>query len=141
MFVGSAEISMDNKGRVIVPLNYREQFGEQIVVSTGPEKCLYLYTMESWQGVAEQLMALPDSNNPKLRAAKRFLFGNTFYCDIDKQGRILIPKKQREYAQMETEVVYVGAGKRIELWSKSNYEAPEEEMDMAEAFATFEISM
>ena len=72
MFVGSHSISMDNKGRVIVPQEFRSEFGETVVVSIGPDLCLLLYTKEVWDEFAARLMAIPDMNNPKMREIKRF---------------------------------------------------------------------
>lgn len=137
-FVGRHSISMDSKGRVIVPQEYREVFGERVVVSNAPDVCLYLYTESAWQDVSEKIMAIPDMNKPKVRAAKRFLFGNTFYCDIDKQGRILIPKQQREYAGLESSVTFIGAGKRIELWNQPKDIEPEKDVNMSEVFEDLE---
>lgn len=142
MFSGSVEIAMDSKGRVIVPLSYRELFGEQLIACAGPEKCLYLYTQDDFKEVSEQMMAIPDSNNPKLRMAKRRFFSLTFPCDIDKQGRILVPKKLRDYANLEADVTYVGNGMRLELWDRAALEeADDPNMSMQDVYDSFEIRM
>lgn len=135
MFVGSYSISMDNKGRVIVPLEYREQFGDKVVCTNGPDECLQLYTMESFQKLADKIMALPDMKSPQIRELKRFLFANTNYCDIDKQGRILIPKAQREYAKLKSSVKFIAMGTKIELWAEDEYVEPGAKQGVAELFA------
>ena len=135
MFVGSHSISMDNKGRVIVPQEFRSEFGETVVVSIGPDLCLLLYTKEVWDEFAARLMAIPDMNNPKMREIKRFMFSNTTYCDFDKMGRILISKKHREYAKLDSSVRFVGMGSRLELWSDEEFAEPGEGQNVSDLLA------
>ena len=129
-FSGEYSHSLDTKGRVIVPLRHREALGEQFFVTRGLDHCLYIYSKEDWYKTLEKLEQIQDMLNPQGRAFKRFLIGSCKDCEVDKQGRILIPQSLREYAHLEREAVLVGMGNRIEVWSKERWDAFNEELDI-----------
>lgn len=120
MFMGEYNHSIDAKGRIIVPAKFREALGEQFVVTLGLDGCLFVYPDEEWQDFIQQLNNLP--GNKEARQLQRYFMAGAATCEVDKQGRILIPHKLREAAALEKEIVFVGVLKKIEIWSKERWD-------------------
>lgn len=120
MFMGEYSHSLDAKGRLIMPAKFREQLGDEFVVTKSPDKCLYVYTNEDWKNFEEKLAQLPITNKGT-RQFVRFFLAGAATCEVDKQGRILLPAVLREYAQLDKEVILAGTSKRIEIWNKDRY--------------------
>ena len=119
-FMGQYTHSIDPKGRLIMPSKFRECLGESFVVSQGLDHCLFVYTDEGWEQLAEKLKSLP-LTNPNARKFTRFLLGSATVCEVDKQGRILLPAHLREFAKLDKDVVLVGVGSRVEIWDKDTW--------------------
>ena len=113
--------TLDSKGRVIVPAKLRAELGDSFVVTLGVDKCLYGFPEEEWEKYTEELKKLPGKK--AARDLVRHLFSGASSCDIDKQGRVLLPANAREYASMKKDVVFVGMMNKIEIWSKEEWEA------------------
>lgn len=128
MFMGEYSHSIDAKGRLIMPAKFREQLGEEFVVTKSPDKCLYVYTNEEWKNFEEKLATLPITNKGT-RQFVRFFLAGAASCEVDKQGRILLPAVLREYAELDKEVVLAGTSKRIEIWNKDRYLADQKEYE------------
>ncbi|HBY21679.1 MAG: cell division/cell wall cluster transcriptional repressor MraZ [Clostridiales bacterium GWE2_32_10] len=120
MFIGEYEHSVDEKGRVLVPSKFRAKLGERFIVTKGLEACLYIYTMDEWTKFEEKLKALPFSSKDA-RKFTRFFLAGAEECEIDKQGRILIPANLREYAKLEKAITSIGVSNRIEIWSTDKW--------------------
>ena len=120
MFKGEYSHTIDTKGRVIVPAKFREKLGEESVVTKGLDGCLFVYPRDEWTKFEEKLKTLP-LNRKDARAITRFFFAGAADCEIDKQGRALIPKGLRQFAGLEKDVVMVGVMNRIEIWSKDRW--------------------
>lgn len=110
--------TIDGKGRLIVPAKYREALGEKFIATKGLDHCLFVYPIDEWQALEEKLRALPFTQ-PDARAFVRFFFSGATECELDKQGRILLPANLRDYAQLEKDVVLVGVSSRVEIWSQT----------------------
>lgn len=119
MFMGTYDHSLDAKGRVIVPAKYRDALGESFVVTLGLDGCLFVYPTEKWDLFVKQLEELPGSKDA--RKLQRYFMAGAASCDVDKQGRILIPSQLREKAGLEKDVVFVGVMSKIEIWSKERW--------------------
>ena len=130
MFTGEYNHSIDAKGRVIVPSKFREQLGEEFVVTKGLDGCLFVYPKSEWEGIEEKFRGLP--TNAETRRFMRFFFAGAATCEVDKQGRILIPSVLREFAGLEKDVVLVGVLSKIEIWDKQSYEDASTYDDMDE---------
>ena len=116
MFIGEHKQKMDTKGRVVVPSKFRDELGNQVVVTKGlGEDCLYAFSRESWEKVTEKLNELP-MTNMKVRNFNRFFLAGANNLEADKLGRVLMPSALREYALLDKEVVWVGVGNRMEIW-------------------------
>lgn len=121
MFMGEYSHSVDAKGRLIVPAKFREQLGEQFVVTKGVDGCLYGYSDEEWKRIEEKFRQV-NLTTKDARKFMRFFFAGAASCEVDKQGRILIPSVLREFAGLEKDVVLVGVLSKIEIWDKERYE-------------------
>ncbi len=131
MFMGEYSHTVDTKGRLIVPSKFREQLGEEFVVTKGLDGCLFAYENSEWKALEEKLRLLPLTNANARKFSRFFLAGATS-CEVDKQGRILLPAVLRSFAKIDKEAVLVGVGSRIEIWSKENWLAANSYDDMEE---------
>lgn len=124
MFIGQYKYNIDDKNRLVIPLDYRKELGTKIVVNKGFEKCITIYPLEVWNEVVEKMnnLAITQSENRKFA---RFYMSSAFYKEFDSQGRINIDEVLRKYAGITTEkkgCVVVGANKVIEIWSQEAWE-------------------
>ena len=120
MFKGEYNHTIDTKGRVIIPAKFRDKLGETFVITKGLDGCLYGYANEDWQAFEDKLSSLSITNKDS-RQFTRFFLAGAADCEVDKQGRILIPMVLREFAGLEKDVVLVGVSKRIEIWNKEKW--------------------
>ena len=121
MFMGEYNHTIDPKGRLIIPAKFREALGDEFVVTKGLDGCLFVYANTEWNNFEEKLRTLPLTNK-NARQFTRFFLAGAAACEVDKQGRILIPQVLREFAKLEKDVVLVGVASRIEIWSKEVWE-------------------
>lgn len=133
---GEYEHAVDAKGRMNFPAKLREEFGEHFYIAKSfNEKCLTVYTKESWEKLRE---SLKDKPSKVALPIERFLFGSACEAEPDKQGRIAIAPALRSYAGITDEVVVVGLVGRAEIWDKASWEeynnktTPEDIAAMAE---------
>lgn len=129
MFMGEYQHSLDSKGRLIIPAKFREELGDNFIVTRGLDHCLFVYPKSEWDILVQKLKSLPLTRSDARRFV-RFLLSGAIECELDKQGRITLPASLREYAELEKEVVAIGVSNRVELWSKSRWESY---LDEAEA--------
>ena len=130
MFMSEYNHTVDAKGRLIIPSKFREILGDEFVISTGMDGCLFVYANDDWKAFEEKLTSLPLINKEARQFARFFLAGAA-QVEVDKQGRILLPASLRSFANLDKDVVLVGVGSRIEIWDKEKYEAlsADENMD------------
>ncbi len=130
MFMGQYNHSVDAKGRLIIPAKYREELGEEFVITKNVDKCLTVYSKEEWKNVEGHLRELT-AKNKNARKYMRFVFANASFCEPDKQGRVILNSALREYAGIEKDVVLIGVMDHIEIWSAQNWsdESQDEEME------------
>ena len=121
MFMGEYNHTIDSKGRLIVPAKFREQLGEEFVATRGLDGCLFVYPKEEWQ-VMEAKFREVSQFSKDARKFARFFFAGAVTCEVDKQGRILLPAVLREVAGIGKEAVLAGVVNRIEIWSKDRWQ-------------------
>ena len=121
MFMGEYQHALDEKSRLIIPAKFREELGEIFIVTRGLDNCLFVYPKTEWEVLANKIKSLPMAQGDA-RAFVRLLLSGATECELDKQGRIVIPGNLREYAQIEKEVYIIGVSTRVEIWSKDNWE-------------------
>lgn len=124
-FLGEYEATLDTKGRFLFPAGFKKQLpdaeGVSFVLNRGFEKCLSLYTVQSWEPIFSELSKLNDFD-PKVREFKRYFLNGAVQIDPDSAGRILIPRNLMEYAGLEKDIVLVSAIDKIEIWDKIKYQ-------------------
>ena len=131
MFMGQYQHSIDAKGRLIVPAKFREGLGEHFVVTKGLDNCLFAYPQDEWK-------QLPLTNTGA-RKFVRFFFAGAVECELDNQGRIMVPPHLREYAGLKKEVVSIGVNNRIEIWNKESWNDYSNEEDYISNELAFEM--
>ena len=126
MLRGVNAINLDTKGRMAMPTRYREQLQEscdgQMVVTVDRDRHLLLYPLPEWERVERKLLELP-SQNPAVARLKRLLMGHATDCEFDGSGRILLPPKLREFAEIEKKIVMIGQGNKFEIWDEGRWDA------------------
>lgn len=117
MFIGEYNGTIDDKARVSIPAKFRSSLKNKVVVSRGLDNSLVLYTLDEWKKFAEKWASLPIStaNN---RAFSRLMLAGAMDCDIDKQGRIILPGYLKQFARINKKLVFAGMYNRVEIWSE-----------------------
>ena len=131
MFMGEYNHTVDTKGRLIVPSKFREQLGDEFVVTKGLDGCLFVYSKSEWENIEEKFRNVPLTTKDARKFA-RFFFAGAASCEVDKQGRILLPVVLREYAGIEKNVVSVGVFNRVEIWDTDKWQESNSYDDMDE---------
>ncbi len=124
MFRGRYEHTIDSKGRVSLPVKFREVLNERYddrLVITNFDGCLVAYAFDEWRLLEEKVSSLSIVKKD-VKSFQRFFISGATECTIDKQGRILLPPTLREYAKLGKDIVFAGMTKKIEIWSKERWE-------------------
>ena len=122
-FRGVSNLSLDAKGRIVLPARYRERLAEicqsQLVITIDTDQpCLLIYPLPEWESIEEKIEALP-SFNPTTRRIQRLLIGHATEVEVNASGRLLLSGPLREYARLDSKVVLIGQGKKFELWDEA----------------------
>ncbi len=117
MFIGQYTGTIDEKGRISIPVKFRAQLKNKIVVTRGLDNSLFLYALDEWKKLAEKLASLPIST-ANTRAFSRLMLAGAMDCDIDKQGRIILPTYLKDFAKIRKRLVFAGLYNRLEIWSE-----------------------
>lgn len=121
MFLGEYQHNIDIKGRIIIPAKFRDALGENFIVTKGLDGCLFVYPFDEWQKLQQELEKLPLTQKDA-RAFVRFFFASASKGELDKQGRLMIPSKLRDYAGLNKEVMVIGVSKRLEIWDVERWQ-------------------
>ena len=124
MFRGRSNHTLDSKGRLAIPVRFKEmleQRSEDCLVVTNHDACLWGYAREDWRKLEEKVAGLSQFDNSGIIFIRYFISGAE-ECNV-KNGRITIPQNLREVAGLEKEVVLIGAMKRFEIWDREKWEA------------------
>jgi MraZ protein len=121
VFRGVNNITLDAKGRMAMPTRYRERLHErcdgQLVVTVDRDHCLLMYPLPEWEEIERRLVRLP-SLNKQARRLQRLLIGHATECQLDANGRVLLPPPLREFASLNRQAVLIGQGNKFELWDE-----------------------
>ncbi len=121
MFMGEYHHSIDDKNRLIIPSKFREELGEEFIITRGIENCLFVYSKDDWQKIVTKLESLPFTKKDARNFIRFFLSGATV-AEFDKQGRVNISSPLVSYSNLEKECVIIGVGNRLEIWSNKNWD-------------------
>jgi len=125
MFLGKETNRIDDKGRLAIPAKFREVVGQGarlVVTRKVLDECLEVYTETDWRVFMERLQSLSQVQ-PEVRRYRRMVYSGAEVCNLDRQGRILIPGHLREYAGLTREAVLVGGGPTFEIWDAARWRA------------------
>lgn len=122
MFRGGFAHNFDDKGRIIIPLKFRSLLGEKFIITKGLDRCLWVFTEEGFRNLDMRLKSRPMLDPDAVRL-QRFFSGEAVDAAPDSQGRVAIPANLREYAGIEKETMIIGAGERLEIFSKSRWDS------------------
>ena len=117
MFIGEYHHSIDDKGRLIIPSKFREELGNNFIITRGIENCLFVYSLDSWNEIVRKIESLPFTKKDA-RTFTRFFLSGASEAEFDKQGRINIPSPLITYANITKECIVIGTGDRLEIWSE-----------------------
>ena len=131
MLMGEYSHSLDTKGRLIMPVKLRQDIGEKFILTKGLDGCLFAFSQTEWLNFEEKLKSLPLSDKNARNFVRFFLSGAT-ECEIDKQGRFLIPTNLRIAGNLEKEAIIIGVGTRLEIWNKETWEKCDQEISADE---------
>ena len=118
--LGQYNHTIDAKGRIIIPAKFREQMGDDFVITKGLDHQLFVYAPDEWNLFEAKLRALPISN-PQARKLSRFFLVGASDVTVDKQGRITLPMQLREFAGITKDVLLAGVGNHLEIWNPDRY--------------------
>ena len=122
LFIGEYLHSIDAKGRVIIPSKFREELGDTFIVTKGLDNCLFVYPKSEWESFEIKLKQLPLTSKDA-RAFVRLFFAGATECELDKQGRVIIPANLREHGKLDKDVVIIGVSTRVEVWGKEEWDS------------------
>jgi len=128
MFIGEYQGNIDDKGRIAIPAKFRAQLETKVVVTRGLDNSLFLYGVEEWKKLAEKLASLPIST-ANTRAFSRLMLAGAMDCEVDKQGRIILPGYLQTFAKINKKIVFAGLFNRIEVWSEELWTAYKEQTE------------
>jgi MraZ protein len=124
MFRGATKITLDDKGRMVMPTRYREQINElaqgKLVVTVDKDQCLLIYPLPEWEQIERKLMNLP-SLNATARRLQRLMVGHATDLPLDGHGRVLLPPELRDFAKLGRHGMLIGQGNRFELWDETRW--------------------
>ena len=109
---GEYQHSLDSKGRIFIPAKLRDELGEIFYVTLSMDRCLSVYSADNWRVFSEKVSAMPYVKQRRMRP----LFAHAARCELDSQGRALIPQNLRDYANLVKNVTVVGCNNHAELW-------------------------
>jgi len=139
MFRGATKITIDDKGRVVVPVRYRGLLSAagdgRVIVTVDRDECLLIYAAPEWERIEQQLNSLP-SLHPQVRRLQRLMIGHAEELVLDSHGRLALTPELREFAGLARAAWMVGQGKRLELWDETRWNMQREEWKKSEQGVT-----
>lgn len=125
MFYGEFEHTIDKKGRIIIPSKFRDSFKEydieRFFITRGLDKCLFMFTEDEWKSQESKFKSISFTKS-EARKFNRLYFSGASQIEIDKQGRLLLPKYLKDYADIKRDVVIIGVANRVEIWAKEAWQ-------------------
>ncbi|RQD65570.1 MAG: division/cell wall cluster transcriptional repressor MraZ [Desulfonatronovibrio sp. MSAO_Bac4] len=132
MFRGHSQRSIDPKGRLMLPPDFREVIMEKSpqgeVMITNFDDCVVAYPLPEWEMIEQSFNKLNMANR-KFRDFHRFFISGATQVSLDKQGRILVPPYLRSYAGITKEVILAGVGRKFEIWDQGRFEEQRKKME------------
>lgn len=128
MFIGEYQHSLDEKNRLSVPVKFRSSLSDGCVITRGLDKCLWIFTKVKWQEFAEKISELPITQK-NARSFSRLMLAGAIECEMDKSGRVLVPRYLLDYAGIKSKVAINGLYDRIEIWPELSWQEFKKDME------------
>lgn len=116
---GEYQHSLDSKGRIFIPAKLRDELGEVFYITISMDRCLCVYSSDNWKELSDKVSAMPYVKQRKMRP----LFAHAARCELDGQGRALIPQNLRDFAGLSKNVAVVGCNNHAELWDSEAWKS------------------
>lgn len=143
MFLGQFQHNLDDKGRLMIPVRFREMLAGGATITQGFDKCLMVLTGPSFQQIYDRLEAM-SMTDPATRLLRRLILANAYQVEVDKVGRILVPPNLRTFLQLEGDAIVAGQGEYFEVWKPVDWNEQMAKLQDVEAnsqrFAAFDLS-
>ena len=123
MFRGATRVTLDAKGRMAIPVRYRERLlalGGKVVATVDRDHCLLIYPLPDWEEIERKLMRLPTLNK-QVRRLQRLMLGYATELELDGHGRVLLTRELREFAELDRQAMLIGQGNKFELWNDERW--------------------
>jgi MraZ protein len=127
MLLGQYESRIGEKHQLGLPKKFRDVLGDTLIVTKGFESCLLIVSEKNWKTLLEGTEGKPFTSK-STRELQRFLLGNASYVDLDSKGRFVIPEYLRAFAHINTDIIFVGISRFVELWDKKSWEEHQMEL-------------
>ena len=114
---GEYQHTLDAKGRLFIPARLRDELGETFYLTVSAERCLWAYSAGSWQSMVDKVRSMPYVARKKLRP----IFSCAAKCELDSQGRALVPQGLRDFASLRKNVTVIGCDDHAELWDSDTW--------------------
>ena len=128
MLMGEYRHALDAKGRLFMPAKLRDDLGEKFIATRGIDKNLFVFSYEEWVAFTQKLRSVP-MTDPSAQAFIRLIIGGACECEVDKQGRFLLPQNLREYAGLDKDTVITGLISRVEIWAADKWDGYKAEFE------------
>jgi MraZ protein len=139
MFRGANKLTLDTKGRMVMPTRYRERLqercGGKLVITVDKDQCLLIYPLPDWEEIEGRLMRLP-SLDPQARRLQRLMVGHATDLELDGHGRVLLPANLRQFGMLTRDAMLIGQGLHFELWDEARWNERTDEWLAAAETAT-----
>lgn len=130
MLIGEYRHVIDDKNRLSLPAKFRRETGRRVVITTGLDSCLFIFTIKSWESITERLSSTDSSMlKSDSRSFNRYLLGGAVEIEVDALGRMLIPEYLIGRAKLGRNVVIVGVRDRAEIWDENRWNAYRSEIE------------
>jgi MraZ protein len=144
MFVGQYHLSLDEQNRLALPARFWELFSAGAVITQGFDRNLFVFTSETFHGLSQRMSRI-NMADPLARLMLRLFLGGASELDMDTSGHIFLPQTLQEFANVEKEVILVGQGEYMEIWSPDLWMAQESNLQDVEVnsnrFAVLNLSL
>ena len=121
MLLGEYEHVIDEKSRLTLPAKFREAFAEGVVVTRGFDGCVFAFRRPDWDRLVESRLSTLDPFSPEGRRVQRHFFSGAAETELDKQGRVMVPRELMQHAKLSREVVVAGVNDRLEIWDRDTW--------------------
>lgn len=127
MLIGQYESKLGEKHQAALPKKFRDVLGDKLIITKGFENCLIIVSEENWKTLLEGTEGRPFTNK-SARELQRFLLGNATDIELDSKGRFVLPEYLRKFASINTEIIFAGIQRFVEVWDKKHWEEHQKEL-------------